>query len=99
MCAEHGINLRIKDGADLLNPLSYYLVNQPHDPIVANLFMIFCDLLEQYIRILMMYLKEKESEKGEKDEILQQSNNGVKQKGAGNASAAFAAVVSPKPNQ
>lgn len=46
-----------------------------------------------------MYLKEKESEKGEKDEILQQSNNGVKQKGAGNASAAFAAVVSPKPNQ
>lgn len=26
----------------------------------------FCDFLKRYIRILMMYLKEKESEKGEK---------------------------------
>lgn len=66
MCAEHGPNLRIKDGADLLNPLSYYLVNRPHDPIVANLFMIFCDFLKRYIHILRMYLKDKESEKGER---------------------------------
>ena len=99
MCAEHGTNLRIKDGADLLNPLSYYLVNRPHDPIVANLFMIFCDLLEQYICILMAYLKKKESEEGEKNhEILQQSNNGIDRRRDKLTSTTLAAAVSEKPD-